>query len=84
MTILSFFQFLWVIFAVLDPDPGPRINADPQLCLYLRRCDVAGHQAAGEAEAASPPAVRSGRDLQGITKYLQNGVLKTFRYAKYM
>jgi hypothetical protein len=54
-----------------DPDPGTQINADPdtdpdpQPCLYLRRCHVAGHEAAGETEAACSPAVRSGRDLQG-------------------
>jgi hypothetical protein len=31
MKILSFFQFFWVIFALLDPDPDPaaQINADP-------------------------------------------------------
>ncbi len=31
MKILYFFQFLWVIFAPLDPDPDPatQINADP-------------------------------------------------------
>jgi hypothetical protein len=31
MKILSFFQFFWVIFALLDPDPDPaaQINAAP-------------------------------------------------------
>jgi hypothetical protein len=31
MKILDFFLFLWVIFALLDPDPDPanEINADP-------------------------------------------------------
>jgi hypothetical protein len=29
MKILSFFLFLWVIFALLDPDPATQINADP-------------------------------------------------------
>jgi hypothetical protein len=31
MKILDFFLFLWVIFALLDPDPDPAtpINADP-------------------------------------------------------
>jgi hypothetical protein len=31
MKILNFFQFLWVIFALLvpDPDPATQINADP-------------------------------------------------------
>ncbi len=31
MKILDFFLFLWVIFALLDPDPDPatHINADP-------------------------------------------------------
>jgi hypothetical protein len=31
MKILDFFLFLWVIFALLDPDPEPatQINADP-------------------------------------------------------
>ncbi len=31
MKILDFFLFLWVIFALLDPDPDPanQINADP-------------------------------------------------------
>ncbi len=31
MKILDFFQFLWVIFALLDPVPDPvtQINADP-------------------------------------------------------
>ena len=31
MKFLDFFQFLWVIFALLDPDPDPatQINADP-------------------------------------------------------
>ena len=31
MKILEFFLFLWVIFALLDPDPDPatQINADP-------------------------------------------------------
>jgi hypothetical protein len=31
MKILDFFLFLWVIFALLDPDPDPatKINADP-------------------------------------------------------
>jgi hypothetical protein len=31
MKILSFFQFFWVVFALLDPDPDPtaQINADP-------------------------------------------------------
>ncbi len=32
MKFLYFFLFLWVIFALLDPDPDPatQINADPQ------------------------------------------------------
>jgi hypothetical protein len=38
MKILYFFLFLWVIFALLDPelDPATQINADPdpQPCLY--------------------------------------------------
>jgi hypothetical protein len=31
MKILDFFLLLWVIFALLDPDPDPatQINADP-------------------------------------------------------
>ncbi len=31
MKILDYFLFLWVIFALLDPDPDPatQINADP-------------------------------------------------------
>ncbi len=29
MKILYFFLFLWVIFALLDPDPSTQINADP-------------------------------------------------------
>jgi hypothetical protein len=31
MKILYFFLYLWVIFALLDPDPEPatQINADP-------------------------------------------------------
>jgi hypothetical protein len=29
MKILDFFIFLWVIFALLDPDPATQINADP-------------------------------------------------------
>jgi hypothetical protein len=31
MKILDFFLFLWVIFALLDPDPDPatQINVDP-------------------------------------------------------
>ncbi len=29
MKILYFFLFLWVIFALLDPDPATLINADP-------------------------------------------------------
>jgi hypothetical protein len=29
MKILDFLQFLWVIFALLDPDPATQINADP-------------------------------------------------------
>jgi hypothetical protein len=31
MKILDFFLFLWVIFALLDPDPDPatQINTDP-------------------------------------------------------
>jgi hypothetical protein len=31
MKILDFFLILWVIFALLDPDPDPatQINADP-------------------------------------------------------
>jgi hypothetical protein len=29
MKILDFFLFLWVIFALLDPDPATQINADP-------------------------------------------------------
>jgi hypothetical protein len=29
MKILYFFLFLWVIFALLDPDPATQINADP-------------------------------------------------------
>jgi hypothetical protein len=31
MKILYFFLFLWVIFALLDPDPATQINADPDL-----------------------------------------------------
>jgi hypothetical protein len=27
--ILYFFSHLWVIFALLDPDPATQINADP-------------------------------------------------------
>jgi hypothetical protein len=29
MKILDFFLFLWVTFALLDPDPATQINADP-------------------------------------------------------
>jgi hypothetical protein len=29
MKILYFFLFLWVIFALLDPDPQFEMNADP-------------------------------------------------------
>jgi hypothetical protein len=29
MKILDFFLFLWIIFALLDPDPATKINADP-------------------------------------------------------
>ncbi len=29
MKILDCFLFLWVIFALLDPDPATQINADP-------------------------------------------------------
>ncbi len=29
MKILYFFLFLWVIFALLDPDPATQINGDP-------------------------------------------------------
>jgi hypothetical protein len=29
MKILYFFLYLWVIFALLDPDPATQINADP-------------------------------------------------------
>jgi hypothetical protein len=29
MKILNFFLFLWVIFALLDPDPATQIKADP-------------------------------------------------------
>jgi hypothetical protein len=34
MKILDFLLFLWVIFALLDPDPDPatQINADPCGC----------------------------------------------------
>jgi hypothetical protein len=28
-----FFLFLWVIFALLDPDPSTQINADPEPCI---------------------------------------------------
>jgi hypothetical protein len=39
MKILDFFLFLWVIFALLDPDPDPatQINADPdpKPCRYV-------------------------------------------------
>jgi hypothetical protein len=36
MKILYFFLFLWVIFALLDPDPATQINADPdpQRCIF--------------------------------------------------
>jgi hypothetical protein len=32
MKILNFFLFLWITFALLDPNPDPmaKINADPQ------------------------------------------------------
>ncbi len=61
-----------------------RIHADPdpQPCLYLRRCDVAGYKAAGETEAACSPAVRSGRNLEGSRNICKKGVLKTFRYTQ--
>ncbi len=29
MKILNFFLYLWVIFALLDPDPATQINTDP-------------------------------------------------------
>jgi hypothetical protein len=29
MNFLNFFLFLWVIFALLDPDPLTRLNPDP-------------------------------------------------------
>ncbi len=37
MKIMYFFLFLWVIFALLDPEPDPatQINADPQPWFYL-------------------------------------------------
>jgi hypothetical protein len=33
MKIVDFFLFLWIIFALLDPDPATQINADPQPCV---------------------------------------------------
>jgi hypothetical protein len=30
MKFLNFLLFLWVIFALLDPDPGTPLNPDPQ------------------------------------------------------
>ncbi len=30
---INFCLFLWVIFAILDPDPGTLLNPDPQHCL---------------------------------------------------
>ncbi len=38
MKILYFFLFLWVIFALLDPDPNPatQINADPHPKPWLK------------------------------------------------
>ncbi len=37
MKILYFFLYLWVIFALLDPDPDPatQINADPDPQLWF-------------------------------------------------
>jgi hypothetical protein len=32
MKILDFFLFLWVIFALPDPDPATQIIADPKPC----------------------------------------------------
>ncbi len=38
MKILYFFLFLWVIFALLDPDldPATQINADPQPRVWIQ------------------------------------------------
>jgi hypothetical protein len=33
---LSFFLYLWVIFALLDPDPATQINADPDPQQWLK------------------------------------------------
>jgi hypothetical protein len=36
MKFINFFLFLWVIFALLDPDPGTPLNPapDPQHCFW--------------------------------------------------
>jgi hypothetical protein len=46
MKILYFFLHLWVIFALLDPDPATQINADPdpQPWLYLINKSLSGIQ----------------------------------------
>jgi hypothetical protein len=41
MKILYSFLYLWVIFALLDPDPATQINADPDSQPWSPRIDVA-------------------------------------------
>ncbi len=45
MKILYFFIFLWVIFALLDPDtdPATQINADPDEDLDPQPCNLQLH-----------------------------------------
>jgi hypothetical protein len=40
MKFLYFFLFLWVIFALLDPDPAIPINADPEPKPWYSACAV--------------------------------------------
>jgi hypothetical protein len=42
MNFYNFFLLLWVIFALLDPDPDPltRLNPDPQPCLEDAACSL--------------------------------------------
>ncbi len=42
MKILDFFLFLWVIFALLDPDPATQINPDTEPCLHASTVSIHG------------------------------------------
>jgi hypothetical protein len=62
MKILYFFLYLWVIFALMDPDPATQINADldPQPPVAMHSCFLDEGLRAAQGSPAQPAGAGGG------------------------